>query len=361
MENKNNYLNENIDENNMIEFKKINDKEVSNKLKYELQKDLLNKQKHNYNMMILSRFKNKSLDMKNIPKTNNLIEINNNKSKKNKLTLLDLETNKDKKIKEIEVLLKGGIDEKKLNKLENTYKDNREIMEIINKYKAQKMNLEKNNNKYIEDSLSDSIKIININRFHKSKSNLEENLSRLKDSKTIIKGPKNTHRNNSSNGNQGNHNQSSSSIQDYCDLSPFYYISNGNKYSKNMWGFNEKNKNLSNNYLGLNKNKISHEQIIQNKLNIYKDKLYKPFYDKVEKEKNREYRRIQILKKINDPTIKSTLETKFGIERGKIDLELTKEKNKINKAIKDYENQLINDEIENKKAMEQNNIFFDNE
>jgi hypothetical protein len=125
-----------------------------------------------------------------------------------------------------------------------------------------------------------------------------------------------------------------------------------------MWGFNEKNKNY-NNYLGLNRNTITQEQIIQNKLRIFKDKMYKPFLDKVEKEKKKEYKRVQILKKISDPKIKNNLETKFGIERGIVDLELTKEKEKINKAIKDYENQLLINENENQKAMEENNIFFD--
>ena len=229
-------------------------------------------------------------------------------------------------------------------------------MYIINKYKSQKLNIENNNN--IEEPLSDSIKIINVNKLSKSKSTVDENLLRLKDNKSQ-KIPKNAHRTNVSVGNPINHNNhSTSSIQDYCDLSPFYYISNGNKLSKNMWGFNEKNKN-SNNYLGLNRNTITQEQIIQNKLRIFKDKMYKPFLDKVEKEKKKEYKRVQILKKISDPKIKNNLETKFGIERGIVDLELTKEKEKINKAIKDYENQLLINENENLKAMEENNIFFD--
>ena len=304
-------------------------------------------------MMLLNGMKNKSQDIKN--KNKNLIELNLD-LKRNKLTLLDLENNKDKKIKEIEDLLKDGIDDKKLKKLENNYKDNKEIMYIINKYKSQKLNIENNNN--IEEPLSDSIKIINVNKLSKSKSTVDENLLRLKDNKSQ-KIPKNAHRTNVSVGNPINHNNhSTSSIQDYCDLSPFYYISNGNKLSKNMWGFNEKNKN-SNNYLGLNRNTITQEQIIQNKLRIYKDKMYKPFLDKVEKEKKKEYKRVQILKKISDPKIKNNLETKFGIERGIVDLELTKEKEKINKAIKDYENQLLINENENLKAMEENNIFFD--
>ena len=57
--------------------------------------------------------------------------------------------------------------------------------------------------------------------------------------------------------------------------------------------------------------------------------------------------------------MKSNLENKFGIERGKIDLELNKEKEKINRAIKKYEKELIMNESKNMKAMEQNNIFFD--
>ena len=45
--------------------------------------------------------------------------------------------------------------------------------------------------------------------------------------------------------------------------------------------------------------------------------------------------------KNNDPQIRENLETKFAIDRGKIDLELTQEKDKINKAIKNYEDNLL--------------------
>ena len=125
-----------------------------------------------------------------------------------------------------------------------------------------------------------------------------------------------------------------------------------------MWGYNDYKNNMINDYPILNTN-ISNEQIIQNKLRIYKDIIYKPFLEKVEKEKLNEYRRIQILRKIHDPHIKNNLETKFGIERGKIDMELNKEKEKINKAIREYEAQLILNDNENRKLLEQNNIFFD--
>ena len=349
----NNYINGNIDDNNIKDYQKLYDKEVSNKLKYELQKDLLNRQKKGYNLMLLTNLKNKSQDMKNL-KIKNLMDLKNN-GKKNKLTLSDLENDKDKKIKEMEILLKGGIDENKLKKLENIYKDNKEIIIIINKYKAKKSNLENNNNLF-DDSVSYSEKMENKNVLHKSKSNLDVNILRLKNNKIIRgKSAKKSYYFSSSLGNQNYNNQSASTMQDFLDLSPFYYISNGNKYSKNMWGYNDKSKIM--NPIGLNR--LTHEQIFRNKIKIYKDKMYQPFYDKIEKEKNKEYKRIQILRSINDPGIKQNLETKYGIERGKIDLELKKERAKINKAIKQYENDLLINDSENIKFIEQNNIFFD--
>ena len=148
-----------------------------------------------------------------------------------------------------------------------------------------------------------------------------------------------------------------SSMQDYYDLSPFYYISNGNKISKNMWGYNEKIKNSSSTKC-INNNNISQEQIIQNKLNIYKEKMYKPFLDKVEKEKNIEFKRVQLLKNIDDPILKSSLESKFGVQRGKIALELNKEKDKIIKSIKDYKKQLIINESKNKEIEQKNDNYY---
>ena len=289
--NKNNNINE-IDEKNIINFKKIFDQEISNKIKYELQKDLINKQKKSYNMMILSGLKE------------NNIELNDNK-KKNKLTIINLENNKNQTIKEIEELLKGGIDSNKLKKLESKYNNNKEIINIINIYRTNKLNLEKGFN-LSEEPLSDYKRII------KSDDNFITE-----------------HNNKYSNGNKKINNQSSFSFQNYSEMSPFYYISKGSNLSKNI---------INNNF--------NQEQIIQNKIKLFKDKMYKPFLDKIEKEKNIEYKRIQILKTINDPNIKNSLETLFGIERGKVDLELTKERDKINNAIKKYEYKLIINDCE---------------
>ena len=86
--------------------------------------------------------------------------------------------------------------------------------------------------------------------------------------------------------------------------------------------------------------------------------MYKPFNDKVEQEKNIEFKRVQLLKSIDDPILKSNLESKFGMQRGKIAMELNKEKDKINKAIKDYEKQLIINESKNKEIEPKINNYY---
>ena len=260
--NKNNYITGN--NNNQIDnYKKYNDKEVTNKIKYELEKDLIKKQKQSYN------------------------------NKRNRLLLLDLDTEQDKKLKDIENILEGGINDTNLRKLENKYKDNKEITELINSYKLKKSTIENN-------------------------TILSNNTNNLNDSNT-------------------------NSIQISKIHTP--KIMN-NKYSKNR------------NYTDLFNKNLTREEIIQNKLRIYKEKISKPFLEKVEKEKKNEYKRIQILNKINDPNLKENMETKFAIERGKIEHELAQEKEKINKAIKNYkENLLKSENLDN--VIPKNNIFFE--
>jgi hypothetical protein len=358
----NNYVNtnENNNDKDISIYQKINDKEVSNKIKYELQKDLLNKQKTSYNIAIYAEPKNKSAIERNqnyMNNNNDSIGVNHEK-KRNKLCLLDLEKKKDKKIKDIESLLNGGVDDNKLMKLENMYKDNKEIMKIILKYKRKKANYNINNNNLIEEeSSSTSLNILNINK--KRKPYRDEINVRAKDVKYRPKSGKVSRHYNASIGssiNNHNYNQSSSSIQDYCDLSPFYYISNGNKLSKNMWGYNDNNyKNSEFNQ----SHSLNQGQIIQNKINIYREKMYKPFFDKIEKERNKEYERAYYLKSIKDPRIKKHFEQKYGIVRGIIDHELNKERDKINKAIRDYKAQLLFNESENKNSIKKNNFVSD--
>ena len=84
-------------------------------------------------------------------------------------------------------------------------------------------------------------------------------------------------------------------------------------------------------------NSLNRERMIRNKIKVYKEKLSKPFLERIEKEKKNEYKRVEMLSKIKDKKLKKDMEKKFGIERGRIDMELTKEKKNINKAIKNYE------------------------
>jgi hypothetical protein len=199
--NKNNFI---MGNNN---YRNIYDKEVINKLKYELEKDLINKQKKLYNNKIISGGKN-------------------------------IDNEQKQKLKEIENLLKDGITNTKLNQLEEKYKNNKEILQLINSYKLKISTIDSNN--------------------------INNNLTR--------------------------------------------------------------------------------EEIIKNKLDIFKEKIYKPFWQKIENEKKNEYKRIQLLKEIKDPLTRENLETKFAIERGKVDNELTMEKERINKAIKSYEESLLQTE-----------------
>ena len=324
----NNYMTTN-EENQINDYKKIYDKEVTNKIQFELEQDLINKQKENYSKRIMSGKKRKF--------DKNSSELIDDK-KRNKLTLLDLESQTDKKMKEIENLLKGGVTDTKLQQLEINYKDNKDIMRVIYKYKTKKYNLENSSNNIsnINNNFNDThvnnsntIQVVNISKYN-------------------------------------NTNKKQSQIKDYSDLSPFYYITNGNKTSENMWGYNDKikYKNGRNNKNDNNKNNprdkvgLSREEIMQNKLRIFKDKIYKPFLEKVEKEKKNEFKRIEILKKINDPKLRENLESKYAMERGKIDFELTKEKERINKAIKDYEDNLILGESMNL-PHPKTNIFFE--
>ena len=317
--NRNNFFH---DENQLNDYKKIYNEEVTNKIKYELEQDLINKQKENVNRRI------KSAKLRRLEK----IKSDSGKGR-NKLTLLDLESQKNQKIKEIEKLLKGGVNDTKLKQLEENYKNNRDVMEIIYKYKTKKYNIENNNSvnnyNYISEpkNNSNSIQVFNLNKYQ----------NKLK---------------------------KQNKMKEFTDLSPFYYISNGNKVSNNMWGYNKKSKfSNSKSCLNINSNTkednlLSSQEIIQNKLNIFKKKIYTPFWEKVEKEKRNEIKREQILRKIDDPKIKENLESKYAIERGKIDFELTKEKERISKAIKDYEDSLIIIENLNKPEAK-TNIFFD--
>ena len=106
----NNFIKGNFRE--MNDYKIIYDKEITNKIKYELEQDLINKQKQNWSKRMLSDNK------KNKNKGRNDILYLNKNSIRTKLALYDLEKEKNNNIKEIENLIKDGINDNKLNLLE---------------------------------------------------------------------------------------------------------------------------------------------------------------------------------------------------------------------------------------------------
>ena len=298
MNKNNNYIIEN--KNQINNYKKLNDKEVTNKIKYELEKDLIIKQKQTYT--------NKLMTGKNSNLTKSGININLNKDKnRSKLTFLDLDNEQNKKMTEIENILRGGITDTKLNQLKIKYKENSRVSELINIYKEKKYSIENNNNNdsnISSISNSNSIQLINI-----KKNNTTNNIN----SKKI------------------------------------------NYSNYDMPGFNNKN---NQNEDMIKRSQLTREEIIRNKLNIFKEKIYSPFFEKIKKEKDNEYKRLQLLKQIDDPLVKESVEEKFAIERGKVDMELTREKEKINRQIKNYKNYLLQSENLSR-VNAYTNIFFE--
>ena len=283
LNNKNNYI---IGNNNHINnYKKIYDKEVTNKIKYELEKDLLIKQKQNYTHKLMTG-KNSSLE-------NSEVNINKTKDKKRgKLTLSDLDNEQNEKLTEIENILKGGITDTKLNQLKIKYRDNKKVLELINIYKEKKSTIENNDNNSNISSISNSNSLMNNTKY-----NTTNNIKSKK-----------------------------------IKYSQYEQIPGRREFTR--------------------------EEIIQNKINIFKNKIYCPFFDKIKKEKENERKRLELLKQITDPIVRESVEAKFAIERGRVDMELTNEKEKINKAIKNYEKYLM--QSENLSRVNANtNIFFE--
>ena len=337
IEKKNNYMGQKLNEKDINNYRKIKDKEISYKINNELKENLFNKKRKYYNFAIMN-------ELKNNRKTKNSIFLElKSKSNRNKKEILDLEAHKKNRIKNIEQILKDGIDKKTLKVLESYYKYNNEINEIINEYKMQKLMLEKeeiNKENLFDLMRKDKVYIKSINKLNNNKIYIN----------TINK--KIYYQNNRSIDNLNIYNKCLSLNMEYPDLYPFYDLTNGIKLS-------EHNDEKRNNKIICLNNFMSKEQTIQNKLNMFKKKAYKPFLNKIEKEKIKEKKRIQLINSIKDSNIKSILEAQFGIMRGKIDYELKKEKEKINREIKNYEVQLMLNENESQKEKEQKNIFFD--
>ena len=89
-------------------------------------------------------------------------------------------------------------------------------------------------------------------------------------------------------------------------------------------------------------NKVSYESDIEEKIKLYKDLLYKQFYEKVQKERENEEMRLKELEKLQDKNEKYQLEKKFRKERAIVFMRLERENQKLNEKIKMYELNLKN-------------------
>ena len=89
-------------------------------------------------------------------------------------------------------------------------------------------------------------------------------------------------------------------------------------------------------------NKKTTESDIKEKIRIYKELLFKQFYEKVQREKENEELRLKELNKIEDKNKKYQLEKKFRKERAIVFMRLERENQRINDKINMYEFNLKN-------------------
>ena len=89
-------------------------------------------------------------------------------------------------------------------------------------------------------------------------------------------------------------------------------------------------------------NKKTTESDIKEKIRIYKELLFKQFYEKVQREKENEENRLKELNKIEDKNKKYQLEKKFRKERAIVFMRLERENQRINDKINMYEFNLKN-------------------
>ena len=148
------------------------------------------------------------------------------------------------------------------------------------------------------------------------------------------------HRNNLSNTATSN----SFYSRDPYDLSPYYYLSNG-KLSKTRRSSCGSSSNPAINDVYIynkadNYKVICEEEKIQNRIDEYKNQIFRPFLEKLEREKQNECRRSELLEGINDSYMRKDMEKKFGVERAVINMKLKQEYMKLNEVVKNFEQNL---------------------
>ena len=130
----------------------------------------------------------------------------------------------------------------------------------------------------------------------------------------------------------------------------FFSLDNNNIYKPKFAGMNKDLPGLTipnvlnniNSKTVTETDKLSTESDVKDKIKLYKNLLYKQFYEKVQREKKNEEMRLKELDKIVDKNYRYQLEKKFRKERAVVYMRLERENQKINEKISTYEFKLKN-------------------
>ena len=130
----------------------------------------------------------------------------------------------------------------------------------------------------------------------------------------------------------------------------FFSLDNNNIYKPRFVGMNKDLPGLTipnvlnniNSKTVTETDKLSTESDVKDKIKLYKNLLYKQFYEKVQREKKNEEMRLKELDKIVDKNYRYQLEKKFRKERAVVYMRLERENQKINEKISMYEFKLKN-------------------
>ena len=130
----------------------------------------------------------------------------------------------------------------------------------------------------------------------------------------------------------------------------FFSLDNNNIYKPRFVGMNKDLPGLTipnvlnniNSKTVTETDKLLTESDVKDKIKLYKNLLYKQFYEKVQREKKNEEMRLKELDKIVDKNYRYQLEKKFRKERAIVYMRLERENQKINEKISTYEFKLKN-------------------
>ena len=207
-----------------------------------------------------------------------------------------LNEERKKNIIKISNILNNGISEQNLEKIIHQFPQNQELLKVIKNYKISKDKLTK--------------------KKHRTQKTESESTKRRPKSQRKL----------------------------------FFSLDNNNIYKPRFVGMNKDLPGLTipnvlnniNSKTVTETDKLSTESDVKDKIKLYKNLLYKQFYEKVQREKKNEEMRLKELDKIVDKNYRYQLEKKFRKERAIVYMRLERENQKINEKISTYEFKLKN-------------------